>query len=286
MAKDPQKIIIDIANSAKTEEGKSRCLDTELCYNGYAEPGYTDPKSGVIAFNNWNSIDRWNPENTKSEKIDDAPSRLAAALEEAGVEIEWSDEWACCSDCGKAVRTSPNSYGWQRSYIETGCDVLCESCVEPEEHLKDLEGDNQRCLTLTSIDPAEHGYVKLEGDFENGYHPGQDADPKVIGKSLRKMGIKRYLFVLDGTGQFDLSFSVWVHKDEWSEEREHQWRTAKKDGPSPSEAMKKALQSVPPVEVKKEGNTITVHKINAETGEVTTKEITPRDFVEGRALDD
>ena len=39
---------------------------------------------------------------------------------------EWADEWSMCADCGKAFRTSPNSYGWTPSYVLLGeCDLVC-----------------------------------------------------------------------------------------------------------------------------------------------------------------
>src|SRR5262245_37954667 len=76
--------------------------------SGYAEPGYHDPDNGVL-FANWNVF----------------PRGFDRVLEQAGYAVEWSDEWSTCEDCGKAVRTSPNSYGWQRSYeLIDDCSIV------------------------------------------------------------------------------------------------------------------------------------------------------------------
>lgn len=115
--------------AAKTIDGKGRCDDVTLC-TGYAEPGYTDPDSGVIAFCNWNTISSYNNATQKRVDVDDIPNRLCAALEKIGVEIEWSDEWAVCEGCQKAVRTQPDSHGWKRSYTDDDC-LVCRDCVDP-----------------------------------------------------------------------------------------------------------------------------------------------------------
>ena len=41
------KIIEAASNSAKTSEGRSRIDTIQICTEGYAEPGYADPASGV-----------------------------------------------------------------------------------------------------------------------------------------------------------------------------------------------------------------------------------------------
>jgi hypothetical protein len=75
-------------------------IENLMWANGYAEPGYTDPEKGIV-FANWNYF----------------PRELPDILERGGYEIEWSDEWATCGDCGRAVRTSPNSYGWEAYFV-------------------------------------------------------------------------------------------------------------------------------------------------------------------------
>ena len=82
---------------------------------GYAEPGYDQPKRGVVMAN-WNHL----------------PKELDSILDRAGYTVEWSDEWTECSDCGKALRTSPDSYGWRPSYTVTSDgEVVCRVCEAP-----------------------------------------------------------------------------------------------------------------------------------------------------------
>lgn len=167
----------------------------------YAEPGYSSPKKGILFAN-------WNP---------DPLGRVSKLAEKAGYEIEWSDEWTTCTGCNKAVRTSPDSYGWTRSYWDTDDgDTLCRECVlaDPESYLESLEGDARKAETI-GVDLDAHGYRKLNTDsYENGWHPGQNDSPEVVAKSLKARGVERFLFKIDDVGQFDVRFSVYVHEDE------------------------------------------------------------------------
>lgn len=86
----------------------------------YAEPGYTQPARGVLLAN-WNRL----------------PRGLDRTLERAGYAVEWSDEWAICVDCNRAIRTEPDCWVWQPAYQITEGDYVCSACVtayhtEPE----------------------------------------------------------------------------------------------------------------------------------------------------------
>jgi hypothetical protein len=92
----------------------------------YAEPGYDQPKRGVL-FANWNRF----------------PRGFDSVLERAGYAIEWSDEWTTCDDCGKALRTQPDSYGWTPAYVEDESgNIMCRDCApEDEDELEDEDGE-------------------------------------------------------------------------------------------------------------------------------------------------
>jgi hypothetical protein len=179
--------------------------EIELHTEGYAEPGYTDPESGIIATGNWNDPP--------------TPERVTRIFEKLGIEIEWGDEWAACDECHKLFRTQPDSYMWRRSYWldEMDGDIRCRECVleDPTDMLEQLEGKDDRALTF-DMDLAAHGYVRQDGEYESGWHPGQDDNPKTIADTLRAKGIGRFLFKVDGVGQFDVRFSLWVHESEVS----------------------------------------------------------------------
>lgn len=168
----------------------------------YAEPGYTQPERGVL-FANWNYF----------------PSSIDDTLERAGFSIEWEDEWTTCEDCGRAVRTSPDCYGWQPSYaLIDDCQIVCADCLakDPIEYLESLENHPTRALNMPAIDPAEYGYTIVEQGFENGFHPGQNDNPKEIYKRLHEK-FPRLLFRVDDVGQFDIGFSIWTKQDEEEE---------------------------------------------------------------------
>lgn len=169
----------------------------------YAEPGYDTPKRGVL-FANWNQY----------------PSKLTDVLERAGYAIEWSDEWSTCDDCGKAVRTEANSYSWQRSYELIGeCSIVCHACVDWPAYLESIEDEPHHACTR-SCDPSEHGYVRLsdEGEYENGFHPGQNDSPAKILVALHERGTRGVVFRVSDVRQFDVRFETWVRVGQKDEE--------------------------------------------------------------------
>jgi hypothetical protein len=94
--------------------------------SAYAEPGYTQPAKGIL-FANWNHL----------------PKGIDTVLERYGYAVEWSDEWATCDDCGKAVRTQPDSYSWTPRYREDLLrqgDIVCLQC-EPLPTAEETEED-------------------------------------------------------------------------------------------------------------------------------------------------
>ena len=199
-------------NSAKSEAGRNRIEEIQLCFEGYSEPGYSNPECGIVALGNWNDVDEYDTRFKQRERLEKVVSRCGEVLEKLGVECEWSDEWLCCDDCGKLVRTSSDSYFWKPSFVEIQGSILCRYCVDPEEYLERLERRPRIAETL-GIDPGEHGYKCLEEGLEAGSFEGQTDDPVKIAKKLEEEGTKRYLFKLDEQSQFYIRFSVWA-KDE------------------------------------------------------------------------
>jgi len=266
--------------------------------NGYAEPGYDDPESGIIATGNWNSSGEWDSAENKYIDTDNTMPRIAAILEKIGVEIEWEDEWAECSECGKLIRTSPDSYGWTQSYWQNDCEILCQDCVlaDPTDYLESLEGNEHSANTL-DIDLSESGYVCVNDEsFENGLYGGQSDSPSVIADDLRKRGITRFIFEIDNVGQFDMDFSVWIHESETDKLGK---RSIESQGPDPAVAIQSALRdtNIKAIRVEKhalrdaslktrqmEGRGIRIMKCNPD-GTSDVKIVSPQDFIDGKALD-
>lgn len=276
---------------AKTPGGRSRIERVRL-YTGYVEPGYSNPKSGIIAAGDWNNISWWDDSAGKSEDLDDAPGRLSDELAALGVEIEWDDEWCGCDNCDKMIRINADSYGWQRSYVEDGTDRICLECVKPKQALESFEGKHTQCWTISSIDPADHGYIQINDEsFEHGLYSGQDAAPHKIVAILEKVGVTRYLFTLNSCGQFDSAFSVWLHKKQKAKLKAARaaLQDGETDGPSVSGGMQQALKSADAgsaalrKEQQEKGGVI-VSKLHVD-GTADTKLVSPADFFEGKALD-
>lgn len=106
----------------------------------YSERGYSGT---MAAIGNWNSVDEYNRETKQREDLPhgDLPERLFKILEKLGFECEWSDEWSTCSDCGRLVRTQPDSYDWRPSYIYGDGDLVCLDC-SPEAEEEDTEEED------------------------------------------------------------------------------------------------------------------------------------------------
>ena len=114
-------------NAAKTPQGRSQVNNVSIS-QGYAEPGYDNQPSGIVALGNWNTVTRFNSAIGRCDEIDDAPSRVAKLLERIGVALEWEDEWAVCDGCLKVVRTEPDCFCWQPSYVQTNGGFFCKTC--------------------------------------------------------------------------------------------------------------------------------------------------------------
>lgn len=89
----------------------------------YAELGYENPKRGIL-FANWNVF----------------PKRFDDILEKLGYAVEWNDEWNVC-ECGKAYRTSADSYVWSPSFKEIDGQELCLECAKDEPTYQVIVGN-------------------------------------------------------------------------------------------------------------------------------------------------
>lgn len=170
---------------------------------GYAEPGYENPRRGDVFFADWNR-----PEFNRYASTD--MSRLADILERRGYGVEWLDEWYTCQHCWRAFRGQPDSYSWKMyGAILNECEPICGDCLHanPEWLADEIVNDPKRADTL-GIDWAAHGWEHQPERFENGWHPGQDDRPEEIAGRVPE-GYD-FLFSVDGVGQFDVRFSLWI----------------------------------------------------------------------------
>jgi len=278
-----------VSNYATTSYSKSKVECVEAHFMGYSEPGYTEPDSGIVATGNWNSCTEWVRNNCRT--IDDSMPRFAKILEALDVEIQWEDEWTTCHDCGKLVRTSPDSYSYQPSYtILNDCELVCHECIaeDPSDYLESLEG-KINANTMERIYPGSYGYTLLE-EFERGMHRGQDDDPEAISNTLSSAGFERFIFNIDSTGQFDFRFSVWLHDEEAQDDDGLGLIKAKRAledgvtrGKSPSEALERGLAEVSRQyeQIRKGGEGgVTVASVGLDG--VSVKVVSQEDFLAGK----
>lgn len=168
--------------------------------SGISEPGYDD-KPAILA--NWNNI----------------PGKLFDMLEKNGFSCEWLDEWIVCDTCYKAFRSVGNSYSWEMfGYIGDGFAV-CGDCIEWDEYLESLENKPRKAVTCSLFYRFENEitnrYELVKDGYESGFHPGQNDNPESILKTLLERDAQgRFLFVINGQGQFDIDFSVYRKMDE------------------------------------------------------------------------
>lgn len=275
------ELSIEAARASTTDRQQLSYLeDIEIFSEGYAEPGYENPESGIVVSANWNYNDVTG---------DKTMPQLANVLDVLGVAIEWCGEWTDCCECHRALRTSPDSYAWCPSYVCSDGWLTCLECSDVEEHFMNLEGDDGGINQIEQFDPSENGYLLICDDFENGLHPGQDADPKMIAKLLRGSGFKRFIFNLDGKGQFDIDFSVWMHKDEAGGElgeglirAKRVLETGRTDGPSVSGAMERGLRESLQQgnDLRAAGETGVIYSKITEDG-AETRAVSKEEFVKG-----
>ena len=179
----------------------------------YSEPGYSkDEGKELIFFANWNGID------------EDIMEQI-----EENFMVEWSDEWYQCCDCGKAIRTQPDCYHWQPYYhMFNECEPVCFDCISDNAGLQeslledfiikgneidiDKDSANFRLLQINDFELEDHGFKVLNDEhYENGFHPGQNDDPKIILKNLDVSFLEsnQFLFKQSEQNQFYMKFDLY-----------------------------------------------------------------------------
>lgn len=187
--------------------------DVESYANEYAEPGYDNPEKAIL-FANWNPKS-FGDLNTGKGAVPSVASRLAPIAEKLGYALEWSDEWSTCGDCGRAVRTSADSYSWKPHFaLLHECELVCADCIieDPEDYIFRLINNPESCITFDGIDLGEMGFREYNAQsYQTGWHPGQNDNPRDVMNEIQRLHgpDTEVVFVLDSTSQFDSRWSAW-----------------------------------------------------------------------------
>lgn len=183
--------------------------------------GYADGDADTVwVSGDWNDVTDYDSETRTFTTRDDTPSRLGRALERIGVQLEWLDCGHTCDGCQLWVHTEPDSYSWLPDHAVIGDSFLCGECIrqDPEELFGEYVNNPDTAITaalLGDLDPTDYGFQRHPDDdapdYESGWYPGQTDNPHEIAEAIRgKYGDDvEIVFIITGTGQFDLQFAAY-----------------------------------------------------------------------------
>ena len=199
----PKKIMRS-ALEYETLTSDERCkLENMQIYTGdcYAEPGYSTDKYYII-------VGDFNPTDFDKKGVFGRACDLLGSI----AELEWCDEWGTCADCGKLVRTSPDSYFFTPYYVLLNdCEIVCQGCLDHGEYLDSIANDSSKAC-FPHVDPLEHGWEVFNEGLESGWHQDQTDNPNMIAETIPE-GMD-YVFKVTETSQFYIVFAVYVRESQ------------------------------------------------------------------------
>jgi hypothetical protein len=160
-----------------------------------------------------------------------APYTVPEGLFELDDVIEWgfSDEHITCSNCHKAIATTPSYYGHKPRYAIVNDECLCGDCIVndfEEEYLETTINNPTKAINTAIISEdrlEELGWKKLSKTYNAGIREGNNDDPKKVFNRYKNRIMSDLLFTYE-SGQFDLDFWLWVNMNQikgWKE-RKHE----------------------------------------------------------------
>lgn len=197
-------------------------------YPGNVEPGYDD--TPVLAAN-WNTPGEYEIKHGLAERRN-RQAKIGKWLEwrESNyddLQLQWSDEWTSCDNCGKAVRTSPNSYSWTRSFVELDGEIICRECWDSliEDIITLYASNYHNGFENKALPPEFSALLESAGftcwqpneneckRYETGFHAHQTDDPKAVFDEIMSDSHDwEICFVILSTGQFDVDWTAYVRK--------------------------------------------------------------------------
>jgi hypothetical protein len=183
------------------------CGDVDICHE-YGEPGYhLEEGKEAILFSNWNPYDKY-------------PNFME--LLEATYDLEWSDEWIISYEHGKAYRTSPDSYSWQKSFMFTESGEILTPDDDVEYWIEECKLDyipkftNPRALPsfIEGEQIEAEGFELINDDLQSGWYDRVDDPRQILEECLKEYGgeYDEIVFSLNGVGQFAVDFSAYGRK--------------------------------------------------------------------------
>ena len=131
------------------------------------------------------------------------------------IDYGYSDEYSTCYECGRLIRTSPDSYSWVQDYFISEEGIFCQSCVlENKEYLETylnirINSPRQINTLITPERLIELGFRKVgKQEYESGYYGKEDL-PEIVHRDLR-LKHKEVLFSMIESQQFVIFWEVYV----------------------------------------------------------------------------
>lgn len=179
-------------------------VDTNAChYTLFEHDGYCTDKVVFVA--DWNI-----------KELEWVESIISSYESFYQVCTAFDDEIIICQNCGKACYAIPGYYGDPLSFIWACEDcLLCRDCFIEEDNL-DYFVDNASIALPEWAKPmlTDNNFSLLQCDYESGFHNGQDDDPKeILIKAQNAFPKKEFIFIIDGSGQFDINFSIYMREN-------------------------------------------------------------------------
>lgn len=137
-----------------------------------------------------------------------------SVLDELNIDYGFSDEWSACDNCGKLIRTEPNSYSWVPDFFvdnEKG-EIICGDCVreDPREYLETLYNNPEVANTILSTSDLEaQGFERIGETYENGWYDRNDSPEEILNKALEEHPNGVFVFSITTQGQFATQFELW-----------------------------------------------------------------------------
>ena len=199
-------------------------------------------------------------------------------------ETGFDDEYDTCSECGKIVRTGPDSYSWTPDFEHTEDGLICKVCLaeDPESYIESIKNTARKGATDgMGIDITQHGWVKAGEDYEVGLYDHADDNPEKILEILNEADIDVIFKIFPS--QFEVSFEVYVPEDkkDAAEKILSGGNTKYPVGESPAEMCKKGLaEATKKMNELPDGEGVKYAKVNAD-GTADVKVVSKKKFIDG-----
>lgn len=142
--------------------------------------------------------------------------RVESLIEQLGFMCYFEDQITSCHGCGLFVYLQPGFYGDLSIPVCTKDELLCHDCVKdcPEDYLDYLTNNPDSANHVFSDSELEElGLVRIDTNLESGLHEHMNDDPKKIYKKLKDQ-FPKIIFSIDNAGQFHVSWSVWIRRED------------------------------------------------------------------------